>query len=210
MWGEVFCVCAWGWGVEGRWGTVQNLRHRGRWEEGEGEQAGRLTGADGCVKQDRHVRWLHTQYTVQCALHMSMCPPHLYICWLTVFTAIAVHVPICFSPKRPPPPNTHTRSFWTRPPLTCTVHITTALHVSDLKPYVSTPYPPPPYQVPLAQASPDLQLVSSLAPMWAQERWRLGGGSIPPPPASPPRSPAPLCPAVEAVREEFRVRREEG
>jgi hypothetical protein len=61
-------------------------------------------------------------------------------------------------------------------------------------------------QVPLAQASPDMQLVNSLEPMWQQERWRLGGSSIPPPPASPPRRPGPLCPAVEAVREEFRVR----
>lgn len=60
--------------------------------------------------------------------------------------------------------------------------------------------------VPLDQASPDMQLVSSLVPMWQQERWRLGGGSIPPPPASPPRRPRPLCPAVEAVREEFKVK----
>lgn len=61
--------------------------------------------------------------------------------------------------------------------------------------------------IPLDQATPDQQLVSSLLPMWRQERGRLGSASIPPPPGSPPRSPKPLCPAVEAVREEFRVGR---
>jgi hypothetical protein len=59
--------------------------------------------------------------------------------------------------------------------------------------------------VPLQSASPDMQLVASLVPMWQAERWRLGGSSIPPPPASPSRRPRPLCPSVEAVREEFKV-----
>jgi hypothetical protein len=60
--------------------------------------------------------------------------------------------------------------------------------------------------IPLEHATPDQQLVSSLLPMWRQERSRLGSASIPPPPASPRRCPQVLCPAVEAVREEFRVR----
>lgn len=60
--------------------------------------------------------------------------------------------------------------------------------------------------VPLDAAGPDDQLVSSLAPMWAQERLRLGGGSIPAPPASPRRSVQQLSPAVEAVRQELLVR----
>jgi hypothetical protein len=60
-------------------------------------------------------------------------------------------------------------------------------------------------QVPLEQATPDQQLVGSLVTMWQQERWRLGGSSIPPPPDSPRRHPQTLSPAVEAVRQEFRV-----
>lgn len=65
-----------------------------------------------------------------------------------------------------------------------------------------------PYQLTTHEPTPAilyLQLVSSLVPMWQQERWRLGGSRIPPPPPSPRRRPRPLCPAVEAVREEFRV-----
>jgi hypothetical protein len=58
---------------------------------------------------------------------------------------------------------------------------------------------------PLSAATPDMQLVGSLVPMWQQERWRLGGASIPPPPPSPRRCLQPLCPAVEALREDFRV-----
>ncbi len=40
--------------------------------------------------------------------------------------------------------------------------------------------------------------------MWEEERVR-GEGALPERPASPPRSPRPLCTAVEAVRQEYRV-----
>lgn len=60
-------------------------------------------------------------------------------------------------------------------------------------------------RVPLDQATPDLQLVDSLVPMWHEERLRIGA-DIPPPPPSPPRTPEPLCPAVESVRAQLQVR----
>lgn len=40
--------------------------------------------------------------------------------------------------------------------------------------------------------------------MWEEERVR-GEGVLPERPSSPPRSPRPLCTAVEAVRQEYRV-----
>ncbi|GIM05748.1 hypothetical protein Vretimale_10223, partial [Volvox reticuliferus] len=55
----------------------------------------------------------------------------------------------------------------------------------------------------LEAATPSQQLLVSLLPMWQEERVR-GGGVLPERPRSPPRSPGPLCPAVEAVRQELR------
>lgn len=46
-------------------------------------------------------------------------------------------------------------------------------------------------------------MVESLAPMWAEEATRCGPSGIPDPPPSPPRSPHALCPAVDAVRQQF-------
>ncbi len=60
-------------------------------------------------------------------------------------------------------------------------------------------------RVPLEHAAPEQQLVESLAPMWAEERARCGG-RIPSRPPSPPRHPQPLCAAVEATRQDLKVR----
>jgi hypothetical protein len=59
-------------------------------------------------------------------------------------------------------------------------------------------------RVGLEDADASQQLLESLVPMWEEERAR-GEGVLPERPASPPRSPGPLCAAVEAVRAEFRV-----
>ncbi|GLC55951.1 hypothetical protein PLESTB_001048300, partial [Pleodorina starrii] len=56
----------------------------------------------------------------------------------------------------------------------------------------------------LEAASPSQQLLVSLVPMWEEERVR-GGGVLPERPPSPPRTPGPLCSAVEAVRQEYRA-----
>lgn len=64
----------------------------------------------------------------------------------------------------------------------------------------------PPVQlvrVPLAGAGPEVRMVESLAPMWAEEAARCGPSGIPNPPPSPPRSPHPLSHAVHAVRQQF-------
>lgn len=58
-------------------------------------------------------------------------------------------------------------------------------------------------RLPLAAAGPDVRMVESLAPMWAEEAARCGGSGIPAPPPSPPRTPQPLSHAVAAVREQF-------
>jgi hypothetical protein len=39
-----------------------------------------------------------------------------------------------------------------------------------------------------------------------EEQMRLGSAEVPLPPPSPPRHPRPLCPSVDAVRQQFRVR----
>ncbi len=57
----------------------------------------------------------------------------------------------------------------------------------------------------LEDAGPDRQLLESLLPMWEEERGRCGG-TIPNRPPSPPRTPEVLCPAVQAVRNEYKVR----
>lgn len=46
--------------------------------------------------------------------------------------------------------------------------------------------------------------VESLLPMWVEERARMGGVEPPPPPPDPPRTPAPIGPHVDDVREFFR------
>ena len=58
-------------------------------------------------------------------------------------------------------------------------------------------------RLPLREAGAEVRMVESLAPMWAEEQQRCGPSGIPPPPASPPRTPRPLCAAVGAVREQF-------
>lgn len=58
-------------------------------------------------------------------------------------------------------------------------------------------------RLPLAAAGPDIRMVESLAPMWAEEAARCGGSGIPAAPPSPPRSPQPLGHAVAAVRSQF-------
>ena len=52
-------------------------------------------------------------------------------------------------------------------------------------------------------------MVESLAPVWAEEAARCGPGGIPDAPPSPPRSPRPLCPAVDYVRQQFAALAEE-
>jgi hypothetical protein len=58
-------------------------------------------------------------------------------------------------------------------------------------------------RLPLAAAGPEVRMVESLAPMWAEERGRCDGGAIPDPAGSPPRSPRTLSHAVDAVRQQF-------
>ncbi len=48
-------------------------------------------------------------------------------------------------------------------------------------------------------------MVESLGLMWEEERGRCGGADPPPPPPDPPRTPKPLCRAVDHVRLQFQV-----
>ena len=49
-------------------------------------------------------------------------------------------------------------------------------------------------------------MVESLAPMWDEQRARDHGATPPGGPPSPPRTPAPLCPAItEHVRAQFQA-----
>lgn len=60
-------------------------------------------------------------------------------------------------------------------------------------------------RTPLETVGPEVEMVDSLLHMWRDERQRAGDCPLPPP--SPPRTPKPLCAAVEAVRAELQVRR---
>ena len=48
-------------------------------------------------------------------------------------------------------------------------------------------------------------MVESLGLMWEEERGRCGGADPPPPPPDPPRTPKPLCRAVDHIRSQFQV-----
>eukprot|EP00887_Chlorella_sp_A99_P007603 scaffold20.g7603.t1 len=55
----------------------------------------------------------------------------------------------------------------------------------------------------LADAGPEVRMVESLAPMWADEAQRCGSSGIPTRPASPPRAPKPLSAALGALRRQY-------
>ena len=58
----------------------------------------------------------------------------------------------------------------------------------------------------LKEAGPEVKMVESLAPMWDEQRARDHGATPPGGPPSPPRTPAPLCPAItEHVRAQFQA-----
>ena len=48
-------------------------------------------------------------------------------------------------------------------------------------------------------------MVESLGLMWEEERGRCGGADPPPPPPDPPRTPKPLCRAVDHIRSQFQA-----
>ena len=52
-----------------------------------------------------------------------------------------------------------------------------------------------------------VRMVESLGLMWEEERGRCGGADPPPPPPDPPRTPKPLCRAVDHIRTQFQVSR---